>query len=630
MKRIDVLSARADRPTMWERQRRWVAAIGAVLIGPAVLVTTLTVATPAAQAVNGDGTSPFATYNMHGSDNGMAWRSEIQRLTAVNSVVALQEAGSGPPLPANLNRSNFRQIRLTPTRTPMPSSVTEVTWPAGPNGADRYVYFLQTDPQRVAATGQDTWTGGQINLATVTDTRADAVRVLENPTYDPSPDAPNNRYRSRPLLGLRFGNTWYWNMHARGEDVQGLLAQVRNNAATDTQAPNWVLLGDFNLNILNRSDSEARTRSLRLGPDESLLRTGRPTFINGDNPSELDYAITHGLPAFTATIPRGAGSDHVPVDFAQTPPPAAQPTASHVFNTVLATPAGGLLQQDPNGSITVGAPRYDNNQTFQEFTTDALAHYLRNVGTGDCIAVASDARRDATAAIVRADCDDPRSQWTVSHLEDDPPVNQDNGGPQRWQNVAVPGLCLTPGDTTVTAQPCTEDVGQRWWENPTSVTSNWQTNGNQNRRLESPYNGRLRRLGKVSGTRVFTSPRPPNSSWIFWLFYERQAFGWAIQRISPDDNLVRIQSEDGDAWCLGSSDEHATTEADAELKECNDLRGVDGAGQRWLAESYADGTIRFRNEANHLCLISPDRQNGQVTLYRCQDIPAERWSIVNP
>jgi hypothetical protein len=174
--------------------------------------------------VNNDGTSPFATYNMHGSDNGLVWRSEIQRLTATNAVVALQEAGSGPPMPANMNRSNFRQIRLNPPRpNPFPGSVTQVVWPAGPNGSDRYVYFLQTDPRRVGNSGLDTWDGGQMNLAMVTDTQADEVRVLENPAYDPNPNAPNNRYRARPLLGLRFGNTWYWDAHARGGDVAGLL-----------------------------------------------------------------------------------------------------------------------------------------------------------------------------------------------------------------------------------------------------------------------------------------------------------------------------------------------------------------------------------------------------------------------
>ncbi|MEV6046889.1 MULTISPECIES: hypothetical protein [Streptomyces] len=37
-----------------------------------------------------------------------------------------------------------------------------------------------------------------------------------------------------------------------------------------------------------------------------------------------------------------------------------------------------------------------------------------------------------------------------------------------------------------------------------------------------------------------------------------------------------------------------------------------------------------RNEANHLCLLSPDGDHGRATLYTCEDIPAERWNIVTP
>ncbi|GHB78292.1 hypothetical protein GCM10010331_77490 [Streptomyces xanthochromogenes] len=37
-----------------------------------------------------------------------------------------------------------------------------------------------------------------------------------------------------------------------------------------------------------------------------------------------------------------------------------------------------------------------------------------------------------------------------------------------------------------------------------------------------------------------------------------------------------------------------------------------------------------RNEANHLCLLSPDGDHGKATLYTCEDIPAERWNIVTP
>ncbi|MFF7730825.1 ricin-type beta-trefoil lectin domain protein [Streptomyces sp. NPDC008001] len=617
-----------------EPVRRRTAAVVAALAALAALAANVTVAAPAAQAVNNGGTSPFATYNMHGSDNGQTWRSEIEQLAANHAVVALQEVGAGPPMPVNENRDNYRHIRLTPNRDPQPSSVTLVAWPIG-NNATRYVYYLQSDPRRVGLSGQDTWDGGQMNLATVTDSRADEVRVIENPTYDPDPNAPNNRYRARPLLGLRFGNTWYWNTHARGEDVvrrgnrPGLLDQVRDFAARDRR--NWVLAGDFNLNILNRSNGEARNQSLHLRADETLLRTGQPTFINGDHPSELDYAITHGLPGgFTAIRPQGAGSDHVPVSFARTPPPAQAPTRSHVYSTVLATPTGNLLQENPDRSIGIGDARYDNNQTFQMFTTGALTHYLQNVGTGDCIAIAPGTRRDVSSRIVAGKCDDPRAQWTVSHLEDDVVWNEDNGGPQRWQNVAFPGLCLTPSNRSVTAEPCTENAAQRWWDSPTAVPANGQTTTG-NVRLESSWlGGRLRRSGNVPGTDAYTQPTPPKQWWIYWLFWERKDFGWNIQRISKDDNLVRIQSMDGNNQCLGSRDEHATTKADAVLQTCDDARGVAGAGQRWLAESYADGTIRYRNEANHLCLRAPDADHGKAELYKCQDIPAERWNVVNP
>jgi hypothetical protein len=502
-----------------------------------------------------------------------------------------------------------------------------VIWPGGPNGSDRYVYFLQTDPRRVGNSGLDTWDGGQMNLVMVTDSRADEVRVLENPAYDPDPNAPNNRYRARPLLGLRFGNTWYWNTHARGEDVPGLLTQVRNLAATD--ARNWVLLGDFNLNILNRSDDQARDQSLHLRADETLVRTGQPTFINGNNPSELDYAITHGLPGFTATRPGGAGSDHVPVYFARTPTPARAPNQAHAFPTVLATPSGRLLQENPDRSITTADARYNSNQTFQMYTTDALTHYLQNVGTGDCIAANLDSRRHVPAPIVVGACDDPRSQWTVSHLEDDPAPNDDNGGPQRWQNVAYPGLCLTPTDM-VTAAPCSQKPDQRWWDSPAAPPTNWKTTSG-NVRLESAWlGGRLRRLGYVAGTEVVTRRPPPKSSWLYWLLYEWGDYGWDIERISPDDNLVRIRSLKNHDTCLGTWDEHARLKTFAMNELCDRLGDVDGAAQRWLAESYPDGTIRFRNEATHLCLMAPDADHGQVTLYECQDIPAERWNVVNP
>jgi hypothetical protein len=36
------------------------------------------------------------------------------------------------------------------------------------------------------------------------------------------------------------------------------------------------------------------------------------------------------------------------------------------------------------------------------------------------------------------------------------------------------------------------------------------------------------------------------------------------------------------------------------LRTCDDARGVHAAGQRRLAETYVDGTVRYRSEANDL------------------------------
>ncbi|MFB7633592.1 endonuclease/exonuclease/phosphatase family protein [Streptomyces sp. NPDC056149] len=602
----------------------------AVVSTVAALLTVPLAAAPA-RAVNGDGTSPFATYNMRGSDNGSRWRSEIAPLVRQIPVVALQEVGSGPPEPPE--GDSIRSIRIGRTRPyNQPSSYQFSRWRVA-NGVDRYVYFMQTDPRRVGASGQDTWDGGRTNLATVSDTPADQVQVLDNPTYDPNPNAPNNHYRARPLLGLRFGNTWYWNTHARGDDDQQLLRTVRDFAArSDQRGRNWVLVGDFNINILNRTTDQARDQSLHLNADEPLLRTGEATYINGNTPSELDYAVTRGLPAgFTATRPRAGGSDHAEVHFARTPPPAQAPVPAHVFATVLATPTGNLLQENADRSIGIGAAHHDNNQTWRMYTTGAGAHFLRNNAMGDCVSLSPNVRRDASSAqVVAGRCDDPRAQWTITDPRPDPEWNEDNGGPQQWRNVTVPELCLTPSDKQVTATPCTKDAGQRWWDNAAALPKDWPTTAG-NIRLESSWlGGRLRRTGSVPGTGVYTAPTPPKWWWIYWLFYERQDFGWNIQRISPDDNLVRIQSLDGRNQCLGARDEHATEQTDAVLRTCDDARGVDGAGQRWLTETYADGTIRYRNEATHLCLLAPDANHGNVSLYTCDDIPAERWNVVQP
>ncbi|MFJ7966637.1 endonuclease/exonuclease/phosphatase family protein [Streptomyces sp. NPDC096324] len=597
----------------------------AVLSAVTALLTVPLTATPA-HAVSRDGTSPFASYNMLGSNNGARWTNEITQLVQQVPLVALQEVGSGPPAPVD---DYIRDVRIGRTRPyGQPSNYERSRWMAG--GVERYVYFMQTDPQRISATGEDTWRGGRVNLATITDTPADQVYVLDNPGYNPAPNAPGDHYRDRPLLGLRFGSTWYWNAHARNRnDVQGLLRQVRDFAAEPAQhGTNWVMVGDFNVNILNVPTDDARNQ-LHLQAGESLLRPNRATYINGDEPSELDYAIAHGLPGgFTATVPRGAGSDHAEVHYRRTPLPAQTTVPSYTYSSRVGTITGTVMQANPNGSFGIAAPRHDNSQTARIFTTGAGTHIIRYL-TGCLSIVLRMSRAASDSPIVAGSCDDPRAQWTITDPRPDPEWNQDNGGPQLWRNVAFPQLCLTPSNRQVTATRCSDDIAQRWWDNAAALPRDWPT-ATGNIRLESAFKGGRIMTGGYPGTGIRTAPTPPWWWWVYWLRQERLDFGWNIQRISPGDNLVRLKSVFGDNYCLGVRDEHATEQTDAMVRSCDDARGVDAAGQRWLAETYADGTVRYRNEATHLCLLAPDADRGIVILASCNDIAAERWKTVKP
>ncbi|MET7566973.1 hypothetical protein ABZT04_00485 [Streptomyces sp. NPDC005492] len=617
--------------TTWGLLRQRIASVAAVLAVLAGLVTNLALTAATAHAVNDDGTSRFATYNMQGSDNGLRWTSEIGDLAQNNPLLALQEVGSGPPAGAGLRTS--RPIRLNPPRpNGLPGSVTETIMPASWAGGTRYVYYLQTDPQRADDTGDDSWDGGQINLAMVTDSRVQRnnIRVLENPLYDPNPNAPNNRYRERPLLGLRFGTTWYWNVHGRGEDVPALLDQVRNNS----DGQNWVLVGDFNLNILNSTDQEARDRSLHLRADETLLRTNQPTHMGSVN-TELDYAVTHGLPAgFTATRPGGLGADHIPVVFARTPPPAQPPTRARNSTMVLATTTGQLLQENANGSLVTAEPTYNSTQNFENYTTASLDHRLRNPRTRLCVGIGSAVRRDASSPVVAGSCDDPSAQWSVSHPKEFLGPYVDSGGAQVWRNVAFPELCLTPGDTSVTAAPCTDDAAQRWWDEPMPAASSWLTT-NQNVRLQSLFAGARLFTNTPANVTLRSYPRPSRWNWIYWLRYEARDFGWNIQQVDPADNVVRLRPWRTSDVCLGVRDVNAGTSTDAMFQLCDPPyprppSPAGGAGQRWLVEMYKDGSLRFRNEANHLCLQSPDADNGNVAVAPCEDYPAQRWNVTTP
>ncbi|MFQ6195223.1 hypothetical protein [Streptomyces sp. NPDC000405] len=52
------------------------------------------------------------------------------------------------------------------------------------------------------------------------------------------------------------------------------------------------------------------------------------------------------------------------------------------------------------------------------------------------------------------------------------------------------------------------------------------------------------------------------------------------------------------------------------------------AGHRWQVETYGDGTLRFRNDRAHLCLVPAARAAAYVTIEKRDDDARQRWTIV--
>lgn len=145
-------------------------------------------------------------------------------------VVALQEAGSGPPpVPQRFDDSTTIPIPGIRPHPSTPMTVNQSPWEY--RGRLYTVSFLETHVTRDTQ-GTLTRGGQRVNLAVVTQEHADGVRVVNNPTFNPN--SANDDYHSRRALGILLGNTIYYNIHARGaSDYQQLLVAVRRDVPAD-------------------------------------------------------------------------------------------------------------------------------------------------------------------------------------------------------------------------------------------------------------------------------------------------------------------------------------------------------------------------------------------------------------
>ncbi|MFC8191508.1 ricin-type beta-trefoil lectin domain protein [Cellulomonas sp. NPDC057328] len=585
------------------------------------------VTAPPAAAVPADGVMPFASYNVQGALNGERWITDIAPLVRDFPVVALQEAGMGPPLPPPPPRAPSSTTGITHIPVPrsdpaLPGQVTHSTWRVGTSRSavqDVHVYFLQTHVNRhVAPDGSETFsfTGGRVNLAMVTHAPAEEVRVIENPAWRVD---ETDAYRSRPLLGVRFGSTWYFDVHARGGDVQGLLDEIRA-AVPDHQS--WVVAGDWNLRLpapdpnLPDPDAVARDRTLHLRDDEALVRTGRPTQQSG---GEIDYAVTHGLPPFHADVPAGHGSDHYPVRYMPVPAaPADTPTtATQTYSSVLeSAPTGLQVDLTADGRVIVHPARTNDNQRFRQLTTPGFAQAFQNVRTGGCIGLPHLQRRaEGAPSVVAESCEDPRTHWVGEDL--DAP-----GGPVQWRNVAEPEVCLQAPDRQgpLTAAACSGEQLQRFWTTSVRPESRgWDPVYTDvklyNVALDEFLDVSRGRKGDNSGVQTHPDKSVDNQL-------------WSLEAAEPGDNLVRLVGTDS-GRCLDVQDSHdAGPGRHTVIYDCVDHGSKnDGRGHRWLAELYEDGSVRLRNEATHLCLSGGTRSRAPATVEACDDGMRQRWLI---
>lgn len=230
-----------------------------------------------------------ATYNMQGggTSRGVSkWTSDIpQILRNGYNVIALQEAGSGPPGSA---RYLHTYMMLGRTSRHMGWNVDVYDWRPGGQNHDWRIYFMRTQ------TG-----GNRVNFAMLTDRYVTGVNVAP-------PSASfynaNGQPTARPALGLTMGDTQFWNVHAlsgNGNDGQGLI----ENIAATAQWRHWAAMGDWN-RIPARQN---------VGPGRYLYTSGEATQHSANN--ELDYMVSNEYIAGYGGWTRGYGSDHMAVMF---------------------------------------------------------------------------------------------------------------------------------------------------------------------------------------------------------------------------------------------------------------------------------------------------------------------------
>lgn len=204
-----------------------------------------------------------ASWNMFGENEGSGgavesrWSTVLPQMFNAGGVqvAALQEAGSQPPARAEWTNRVFPNPGITEHRLNLGTSTRP---------DNLYIYWGDPGQQRNG-------------LAIVS--RERAVDAVQLPNQEGTIDG-------RPIMGVRFGNDWYFNGHAqsmggRPNDAATIIEQARQFMARPAQlGQNWMVLADFNYN------PGRMHRSLQ----GRIIAANAPTHQGGH---ELDFAYSN-------------------------------------------------------------------------------------------------------------------------------------------------------------------------------------------------------------------------------------------------------------------------------------------------------------------------------------------------
>ncbi|MFI1581476.1 glycosyl hydrolase family 18 protein [Embleya sp. NPDC020630] len=381
------LGAQLRASTLWARRRgkrsRLVAAgaLGALLLGPqmvppAVAAPTAEVGTAQVNAAVQPGR--FVTWNMQGRSGDGPDTSKwpvVDGLKGDADLIALQEAGTERPDGGQLlNRyRNYEDeevgdavdvpedaddgaVNNDPNLPPLRYDLTETKVGRDGGRNSGYLYFLKIHPlQRPLPNGnipRINPRGVRTSMAIWSRQEADGFGAV----FDPA------RNRSRPALGLRFGDNWVFNVHTaaiRSERTPnphalGLLGAIRAGVGED----NWAVLGDFN----SLADTFPENQGIRLFARRGGVATN-PAQMTHRSGYPLDFMVVAGQRGdVNVSVGNDIGSDHFPVRIA--PPGPVDCTrwnhttryrAAGVRDEASSPRAGAADAEDPNCS-TDGRP----------------------------------------------------------------------------------------------------------------------------------------------------------------------------------------------------------------------------------------------------------------------------------